>query len=87
MSNEYDIEWFKAAMVDPAVYHASMFISAANRVLVFNLQNRIPTEFFYHKGEAIRLIQERVDDPQGRLEDGTLAAITCLAAFEVSKSA
>jgi hypothetical protein len=84
MSEEFEAEWFNKALSDRACYHGSMFIATAHRIRVFNLQQSVPPEFYHHKGEAIRLIQERLDDPQGRFEDGTVAAITCLAAFEVT---
>lgn len=84
MSTDFEAEWFSKALSDPACYHATMFISAAHRIRVFGLERNIPAEFYHHKGEAIRLINERLDDPERRLADGTFAAIACLAAFEVS---
>ena len=84
MSVEFEAEWFNKAVSDRACYHGAMFISMADQNRILNLQNTIPPEFYLHKGQAIRLIQERLEDPQERVEDGTLAAIACLAAFEVT---
>lgn len=85
MSVEFEAEWFNKAVSDRACYHGAMFISTADQNRTLNLPNATAQEIYLHKGQAIRLIQQRLEDPQERVEDGTLAAIVCLAAFEVTK--
>ena len=80
-------EWFPYAISDPAVLHATLCCSAAHYTLLGGGNGCIPLEYYYHKGEAIRLINERLGDPVRRTSDGTLAAIACLASLEVSNTA
>jgi hypothetical protein len=83
MNPQWESEWFKNALSDPACYHGTLFLSAAHRVVFSGSGDPLPLECFQHKGEAIRIINERLGDPSHRVTDGTIAAIACLAAFEV----
>jgi hypothetical protein len=84
MNADFEAAWFAKALSDPACYHGALFISTAHRIRAHKLDVSSTPEFYQHKGEAIRIINQRLDDPNGRLEDGTIAAIACLAIFEVS---
>jgi hypothetical protein len=83
MCPEFESEWFNKATSDLACFYGAMFIATAYRIRVFNLQEPFPPEFYTYKGRTIHLINQRMDNVQCRLEDGTIIAITCLAAFEV----
>jgi hypothetical protein len=84
MNPQWESEWFKNTLSDPACYHGTLFLSSAHRTLLTGTGDTLPLECFQHKGEAIRIINERLGDPRRRVTDGTIAAIACLAAFEVS---
>jgi hypothetical protein len=84
MKQTWESECFKDALSDPAWFHSTLFLSAAHRALLMGSEDSLPVECFQHKGEAIRIINERLGDPARRVIDGTIAAIACLAAFEVS---
>lgn len=75
--------WFDKALNDDACYHATLFLSAAHSALISESYHDLPQNSYWHKGEAIRIINRRLFDPNQRIEDGTLAAIACLAAYEV----
>ena len=83
MSQNWESQWFKHALSDPACYHGTLFLSAAHKALLTGTEKSLPLEVFQHKGEAIRIVNERLTDLKSGLEDGTIAAIACLAAFEV----
>jgi Fungal specific transcription factor domain len=77
-------QWFNKALNDEACYHGTLFVSAAHRSLLAGTGDNLPEGCYRHKGEAIRIINQRLSDPHQRVEDGTIAAIACLAAYEVS---
>ncbi|RFU25568.1 hypothetical protein B7463_g10762, partial [Scytalidium lignicola] len=74
--------WFNKALNDEACYHATLFVSAAHQALLTRAGNNLPRNCYYHKGKALRIINQRLLHPQRRTEDGTLAAIACLASYE-----
>jgi hypothetical protein len=84
MKQTWESEWFKNALSDPACFYSTLFLSAAHKALLTGTEDPLPVECFQHKGEVIRIINERLSDPTRRVADGTIAAIACLAAFEVS---
>ena len=84
MKKVWEVEWFTNALSDTACFHGTLFLSAAHKALLTGTENSLPLECFQHKGEAIRIINKRLGDPTRRVTDGTIAAIACLAAFEVS---
>ncbi len=83
MTAQSEAEWFSWAINDPATYHATVFVSVAHRALVSGFGRTLTTYAYYHKGEAIKLVNKRLNDTTQALEDGTIAAISSLAAFEV----
>jgi len=87
MKQSWESEWFKSTLSDPACFHGTLFLSAAHKALLTGSENSLPMECFQHKGEVIRIIKTRLSDPKKRVMDGTIAAIACLAAFEVSRFA
>jgi hypothetical protein len=60
-----------------------IFVSIAHQAILSRACNDLPRDCYHHKGEALRIINQRLLHPQRRTEDGTLAAIACLAAYEV----
>jgi hypothetical protein len=84
MSVLEESQWFNKALNDGACYHGTLFVSAAHRALLSGTAHDLPRDCYRHKGEAIRIINLRLSDRYRRIEDGTIAAIACLAAYEVS---
>jgi hypothetical protein len=84
MNQIWESEWFKFTLNDQACYHATLFLSMAHQALLTGTGKSLPLECFQHRGDAIQIINNRLSDSAHRLEDGTIAAIACLAAFEVS---
>ena len=78
-------QWFNKALNDEACFHGTLFVSAAHRALLAGSGHDLPKYCYHHKGEAIRIINQRLRDPHQCIEDGTVAAIACLAAYEVSR--
>ncbi|KAE9375961.1 hypothetical protein N431DRAFT_481151 [Stipitochalara longipes BDJ] len=73
---------FLYAINDPACYHGTLYLSMIHKALLVGAGHPWPIEMYQHKGEAIRIINERLDAPKCQIEDGTIAAIACLAASE-----
>lgn len=81
MTTQAEQDWFRIAASERAPYHGTLLVATAHQAL---LRGRsIPRECFQHRGEAIRIINERLDDPLKRSDDITIGTVACLAAFEV----
>ncbi|KAL3462006.1 hypothetical protein BJX64DRAFT_149434 [Aspergillus heterothallicus] len=80
-STAYHIQtlWIQGAMSDPGLFHATLYAGASH----FDLSRgeRQSSITLYHQAEAIRLINERLSDPEGAVDDRTLVAVTPLALF------
>lgn len=75
-------EWLKYALSDPVLFHATLLISSVHLAL---LQGGIlGEEVFYYKGETIRLVNDRLGDPEHGATDATIGAVACLTVIEVS---
>jgi hypothetical protein len=74
----------RLAVEEPALMHATISHSAVG----FTTFRGEPSchDQFYHKGEAIRLVNERIGAiiKKEKASDGIIAAITTLMHFEVS---
>jgi hypothetical protein len=83
-STAYHIQtvWIRGAMTDAALFHATLYAGASH----FDLSRgeRQSSITLYHQAEAIRLINERLSDPEFAVDDRTLIAVTPLALFAVS---
>lgn len=70
------------AMTDPSFLHATLFHSALSLCKLRGTS--FSRDVFYHHGESIRLINERLRDPNLRkVSDVTILTVGCLAHFEV----
>ncbi|KAL3489224.1 hypothetical protein BJX62DRAFT_209763 [Aspergillus germanicus] len=80
-STAYHIQtvWIRGAITDPALFHATLYAGASH----FDLSRgeRQSSITLYHQAEAIRLINERLSDPESAVDDRTLIAVTPLALF------
>lgn len=75
--------WFAFAITDPALFHGTLFHWAAHKANAGNGIDRDSPEILAHKLEAMRLVNERLGDPEQELKDETIAAVACLANVEV----
>jgi hypothetical protein len=73
---------FSLAVHDAALFHTFM----SHYVAAYNLRSSTgdPAESMQHRTEAIRIVNERLEDPQQALSDGNIAAVANLAIYEVS---
>ena len=74
-------KWFTYASTDPAVFHATLSLTAQHRA--FAAGNVGLEEYYYHRGEAIRLVTERLGKPDEELSDATIGAVALLASSDV----
>lgn len=73
------------AFRDPAFLHATLFHSALNLCRVHGTS--FSRDVFYHHGESIRIINQRLKDPNFRqVSDITILTVACLIHFEVGKA-
>jgi hypothetical protein len=75
-------DWLPASRAIPFLYHASVFISSASTETL--AEKALSPSSYYHRGLAIKMINEQLSDPMRRASDETIAAIISLANFEVS---
>lgn len=73
----------KIAKEEPALFHAALFHAALHLCIVRSDAPR--TDLFYHHGEAIRLINERIGAVarDQKPTNALIAAVGCLTHFEV----
>ncbi|KAG4431942.1 hypothetical protein IFR05_012587 [Cadophora sp. M221] len=64
-------EWYPMAVRDPAFFNA--VISSTSSHAAYLQQVDLPKNFFHHRGEAIRLLNERIR--QGAHDEGTINTI------------
>jgi len=76
--------WFAFAITDPALFHGTLFHWAAHKANASNGIDRDSPEILAHKLETMRLVNDRLGDPEQELKDETIAAVACLANVEVS---
>jgi Fungal specific transcription factor domain len=75
-------EWFSLAIQDHALFHVALSHAAGNLSLL--LQKGDSVESLVHRMEAIRIINERLNDLGCGISDGTVGAVASMASYEVS---
>jgi hypothetical protein len=73
--------WFEFASTDAAIMHATLSLVALNYDLSHHLA--ISDEVFYHKGEAIRLVNRTINNAIPEPIDKLVGAVAILANCEV----
>lgn len=86
MSSLEESLWFWKATNDKACYHSTLFVSQVHQALMAGREHALGLDCHRHKGEAIKLINERLSKHSQANNDGAIAAIACLAAYEVRRS-
>lgn len=74
-------KWFTYATTDPAVLNATLSLTAQHRA--FATGNVGIEDYYFHRGEAIRLVTERLGNPAEELSDATIGAVALLASSDV----
>lgn len=74
-------DWLPASRIHPFLYHASVFVCSASTETL--AQQALSPYSYYHRGLAIKMINERLGDPINCCSDETIASIISLANFEV----
>jgi hypothetical protein len=73
-------EWYPLAVRDEAFFHA--VISSTSSHAAYMQQVELPRNFYYHRGEAIRLVNKRILD--GAHDEGTINTIAVFSQQEVN---
>ncbi|KAH6701949.1 hypothetical protein DL95DRAFT_57264 [Leptodontidium sp. 2 PMI_412] len=71
-------EWYPLAVRDPAFFNA--LISSTSSHAAYLQQVDLPRSFFFHRGEAIRLLNERIR--QGAHDEGTINTVAVFSQQE-----
>jgi hypothetical protein len=67
---------------DPALLHSTLLHSALSISML--RRDNSSTDLLFHQGQAIRLINERIGDPNNQTtSDATIATVANLTCFEV----
>ena len=75
--------WFEKGVHDSAF----LFVKLCHAAGSLSLTERSggPTEALMLKNEAIKIINERLDQSSTHISDGTISAVACIVSYEVSK--
>ena len=77
-------KWMSTALSDGAMLHATLALVALHRIQTRGVART--DLFFWHRGEAIRLISQNLADPGKFTSDATLGAVAVLSASDNSVS-
>jgi hypothetical protein len=78
-------EWLSLATQDTALFHIALSHYAGNYGLAH--QQNDPVEALRFRMEAMRIINERLENVNNALTDGTLGTVAALSSYEVRISA
>ncbi|KAL5327876.1 hypothetical protein ACEPPN_005582 [Leptodophora sp. 'Broadleaf-Isolate-01'] len=84
MGMQAEISWFTQATANPAFFHGTLLLGATYRALTLGRTSPFSPECYYHQAEAIRHILVNLESPETQLQEGNVAAVACLAAFETA---
>lgn len=76
------VKIFAFAMSDPIVFHGALLLTAEHMKVVGDESPDLDSALLHHKVEVIRLVNERLGNPQMAASDGTVGGIACLAILE-----
>ena len=77
-------KWMAVAASDPAMFHATLCLVALHKVQTSGEPRT--RSYFWHRGEAIRLISQNLADPEQATSDATIGAVAVLSASDNSVS-
>lgn len=76
--------WMSVAASDPAMFHATLCLVALHKVQT--REEPQAKSYFWHRGEAMRLISQNLADPKHATSDATIGAVAVLSASDNSVS-
>jgi hypothetical protein len=77
-------EWMRFAITDTALLHVTLVISALHVALLRGKEFSV--DAFRHQREAVKVLNDKLNDPILSSTDSTILAISCLSLIEVSMS-
>ena len=76
--------WMSVAVSDPAMFHATLCVVALHKVQTRGGQQA--NSYFWHRGEAMRLISQKLAEPGQATSGATIGAVAVLSSSENSVS-
>ena len=76
--------WMSVAIADPAMFHATLCLVALHKFQTRGMPQA--SSYFWHRGEAMRLISQSLADPGQAISDATIGAVSILSASDNSVS-
>lgn len=77
--------WMNYVIHKPALLNTALVLAASHLMLLGGSQPDLNSVYFYHKAEAIRIINNYLADPSF-INDDTIAGVALLTVVEVSTS-
>ena len=77
-------KWMSVAIPDPAMFHATLCLVALHKVQTCGGPQA--NSYFWHRGEAMRLISQNLADPRQATSDATIGAVAILSCSDNSVS-
>lgn len=81
---DYRRAWFQYAVHDEAFFYVALCHSASDSQLTLCIDDN--PEALTYRSSAIRLLNERLNDPLSRLNDSTIAVVAALASYEIASA-
>ena len=75
-----EARWISTAMMDPAMIHATLSLVAIHRRDRFSLD--LSKVYFKHRGEAMKIVAQRLSNMDESLSDGTIGAVALLSSSD-----
>ena len=76
-------KWFSYSASDPGIFHSTMLHSAAHNAMLSGRNDLGDPNLI--KWNAVKIVNERLQDPVLSISDLTMGAVVALALFEVGK--
>jgi len=83
MAFNSDQEMVTLASSDPAWFHATLSVVASRNDLRNGTGEQPSWTSLYHRGEALRIIKQRLQESPSQISDTTVGAVATLAEHEV----
>lgn len=78
---DYRIGWFSFVMTDNAFFHVALSHVLADRTL--SQRQGDPIDALRYRTESVRILNDRLEDQNDRISDGTIGTVAILADYEV----
>ncbi|OAL38249.1 hypothetical protein AYO20_02308 [Fonsecaea nubica] len=75
-----EARWISVALMDPAIIHATLSLVAIHRRDCFSFD--LSKVYFKHRGEAMRIVAQRLNNLQESLSDETVGAVALLSSSD-----